>query len=296
MTADPDDALAADGRLPLDHDLGIDRRVRIDRDGVLDVRAGRIENRDAALHQPVEDPPALDGRHRGELLAVVHAGRLAGIRRHDRVDARAGAGEDADHVRQVVLALVVVGAHLAERLPEPRGREAVHRGVDLGDLLLGGGRVPVFDDPLDAPALAHDASVALRGGDDGGQHRRGGAALPVVVDQAADRLDGQERHVPREDEDGSVTALGLSLLDGVSAPEPLALDHRPHVGSGQRHDLVGVRSHDQDDPIGQGSGGTKWVRDQGATAEGVEHFGLPRAHALAFASSENDSGHLAHRV
>src|SRR5206468_4772168 len=35
---------------------------------------------------------------------------------------------------------------------------------------------------------------------------------------------------------------------------------------------------------------------QGATAEGVQHFGLPRAHALAFASSENDSGHLAHRV
>src|SRR6185369_9949064 len=102
--------------------------------------------------------------------------------------------------------------------------EAVDRGVDLADLLLGGGRVPILDDSLDAPRLAHDSPVALRGGDDGGQHRRGGATLSMVVDQAADRLRGQERHVSRKDQDGSVTAFGLSLLDGVSAPEPLALN------------------------------------------------------------------------
>ena len=242
MTADPDDALAADGRRSLDHHLGIDRGVRTDRDGVLDVRAGRVEDGDAALHQPVEGPAALDRRHRRQLLAVVHAGCLAGISCHDRFDAPAGAGQDADHVRQVILTLVVVRAHPVERRPEPRGGEAVDRGVDLGDLLLGGRCVPLLDDPLHASALPRDSPVAVRLGDDGGQHRRGGAALSMMVDQPPDRLDGQEGHVSRQDEDRSLTAFGPGLLDGVPASQTLLLDDRADVGSGHRHDLVGVRS------------------------------------------------------
>ena len=118
----------------------------------------------------------------------------------------------------------------------------------------------------------------------------------MVVDQPLDRLRGQERHVTRQDEDRAVAAFEARLLDGVAAPEPLALHDRAHVGSGHGHNVVGVRSHDQDDPIGKGSSGAEGVGDQGAAAQGVEHLGLPRAHALALAGGKNDSGHLAHRV
>ncbi len=242
MAADSDDALASNGGLSLDHHLGIDRRVRTDRDGVLDIGAGRIEDGHAALHQPIEDPAALHGRHRRELFSVVHAGRFAGIGCDDRVDPGAGPSEDADHVGQVMLALIVIRPHLAEGLPEPRGCEAVHRRIDLGDLLLGGRRVAILHDLLDAAALTDDPPVTLRLGDDGGQHRRSGTALSMMVDQAPDRLDGQEGHVSRQDEDSSLTAFGLGLLDGVPAAETLLLDDRADVGSGHRHDLVGVRS------------------------------------------------------
>src|SRR5262245_2853253 len=136
LRARADDTFAADRGLPLDRDVRIDRRIRADRDGVLDVRAGRVEDRHAALHQPVEDQSAVDGRDRRELLAIVYAGGFGGIRSDDRFDLRTGPGQNPDDVGQVVLALIVVRAHLVEGGPEPRGGEAIHGGVDLGDLLL----------------------------------------------------------------------------------------------------------------------------------------------------------------
>src|SRR5207253_9686800 len=54
--------------------------------------------------------------------------------------------------------------------------------------------------------------------------------------------------------------------------------------------------HDQDDPVGEGPRGPEGIGDQWTPAQRVKHLGLPRAHALAFARSENDSGHLIHRV
>src|SRR5262249_61780553 len=127
--------------------------------GALEVGGGGTGGGDAALHGRVGGPAALARRPRRQLLAVVHTGRLAGIRRHDRLDARAGADQDADDVRQVVLALIVVRAHPVERGPQPSRGEAVDRGVDLGDLLLGGGRVALLDDAPDGPTRPHDAPV-----------------------------------------------------------------------------------------------------------------------------------------
>src|SRR5207253_11330458 len=127
---------------------------------------------------------------------------------------------------QVILDLVVVRPDLAEGLPEPRGREAVHRRIDLGDLLLSGRRVALLHDLLAPTPLTDDPPVTLGLGDDGAQHRRGGAALSMMVDQPPDRLDGQEGHVSRQDEDRSLTAFGPGLLDGVPASQTLLLDDR----------------------------------------------------------------------
>ena len=107
LGARADDALPPDGRVPFDDDAGIDHGVGTDGHGVLDVRAGGIDDGDAIIHEPVEDTPPLDGRHRGELLAIVDAQGLHGIAGGDGLDALPGAREDRDHVRQVVLALIV---------------------------------------------------------------------------------------------------------------------------------------------------------------------------------------------
>src|SRR6185295_11136903 len=117
-----------------------------------------------------------------------------------------------------------------------------------------------------------------------------------VLDQAPDRLDRQEGHIPRENQDGPLAALGPSLLDGVSTAQALLLDDRANVRAGDRYHLFGVRAYDQDDPIGERSRGPERERDERTAAQRMKNLGLPRAHALAFARGENDSGHLIHCV
>ena len=118
----------------------------------------------------------------------------------------------------------------------------------------------------------------------------------MVRDEPLDGLDGQQRHVTGQDQDRAVGALGPGLPDCVTAAEPLGLDHGAHVGSGQRHDVVRVRSDDQHDAIGQAPRGTERIGDERATAEWMENLGLPRAHPLAFSGGENDGRQFLHGV
>src|SRR5262249_19091093 len=156
---------------------------------------------------------------------------------HDRVHAGPGARQHANHVGQVVLALVVIGADLAEGRPQAPGGEAVHRGVDLGDLLLGVARVAILDDTLDPPALAKHAPIALAPPPRARQppYPRGAAraGVPPVAARAVfrggvtgplDRLAGRGRQATGRDQDRRLAALGACLQEGVAAAEALGLD------------------------------------------------------------------------
>src|SRR5205085_662608 len=156
LTAGADHALAANFRGHVDDHVRIDDRVRADRHRIVDVSAGGVEDGHTREHVPVEDAPALDRGQRGELLAVVHAEGFVGILDGDRLDAAARLREEPDHVRQVVLALIVLRAHVVERGPQAAAVETIDARVDLADLLLVVGRVAVFDDALDPTALAED--------------------------------------------------------------------------------------------------------------------------------------------
>ena len=78
----------------LDHDVRIDDGVGADRHRVLDVRRRRIEDGDAARHQPVEDAAALDAAATASCLRSLTPSASARIVRtvtaSTRAPARAG--------------------------------------------------------------------------------------------------------------------------------------------------------------------------------------------------------------
>ena len=153
----------------------------------------------------------------GQLAAVVDlrelllVGDLIGLR-----GALAGA-QDRDHVGQVVLALGVVGPDLGQGLSQGGTLEGEHARVDLADVALELGRVPVglgLDHLLDRSVRApHDAAVT--GGvveDHRGDGRRGAAAL-VRLEHRPQRVGLDQRRVPVEHEHGA----GLGELPGGGA-------------------------------------------------------------------------------
>src|SRR5438309_3390176 len=252
VAAGADDALGAHPGLPLEHDPRLEHRVRTDLHRVVDVGRGGVEDGDPLGHQPVEGPLALERGDRRALLAVVYPEALGGIGGRDGLDARPRAGEDPDHVRQVVLALLVARGDLGQGRPEPPRVEAVDARVDLADPLLVVGRVPVLDDAADVPALPQHAPVSCRTLDERGEkgHRRAG--LRVVVDQPGDGRLGEERRVAGQDDDRAVPPRRPRLLDGLPRAEALGLlrelDPRPGGGAhlrglaaGAHHDAVAER-------------------------------------------------------
>ena len=299
VAAGRDHAVAADRRRPLDQHVGVDGGVGADRDGVLDVGARRIEDRDAFGHQAVEDAVAQDRRDGRELLPVVDSERLDGVRHREGLDPTSGLREDPDDVRQVILALIVVGPDLGERRPQTPRVEAVDARVDLGDLLLVVGRIALFDDARDPPALTEDSPVPLRPVHDGRQHRRGRSRRLVVAHETPEGLARKQRHVTREHQRRAGAARRPRLQDGVARAEPLALlDERDRVARGRAHAL-GIRADDHDEPVGDHARRPEDVPDQGAATERVEHLGLPRAHPLGVAGGEDDGGqsvHLTHSI
>ena len=129
---------------------GIQRDVAAELDGDVDERLARVEHRDA-----VEQPVAVGAGAQlalgeGQLPAVVDALGLVGGRLH-AADAVAHAGEHADDVGEVVLALGVVGRQVAQRRAEQVAAEGVDARVDLVDRELVGRGVALLDDAQHAP-------------------------------------------------------------------------------------------------------------------------------------------------
>ena len=117
----------------------------------------------------------------------------------------------------------------------------------------------------------------------------------MVRHQALDRRPGQERRITREHDDRPVPAERLGLLQRVAGAQALALLHQVHVDAHRGREIADVRSHDHHEPIGHGARRPQRVRDEGTTAESVEHLGKARAHPLAFPGRKDDNRQLAHR-
>ena len=283
--------------MPLERDAGIEDGVGADLDGVVDIGARGIEHGDAVGHQPVQDAPAHDRGHRGELLSVVHAEALAGVLGDHRVEMVPALPEDLDHVGQVVLALRVPGGDARQGRPEA-AVEAVRAGADLADGALLGRGVAVLDDGHRQAALADHPAVARGIVELGGEEGRRRARLPVSLDEATERGLGHERHVAGQDQDGvAVVATGLPGLEHrVAGAQALALLDEgglalaAHGGA----DVVRPPPDDHDHAGAEGTGKIDRIVDERPTADLVKRLGTPGAHAGRLAGSENDDSELVH--
>jgi hypothetical protein len=233
----------------------LDGRVRFDADGHVDPGRGRIEHADAGAHQIGVDPVAQPGGERRELGPVVRAEALLGIAHRVGGDRSAGGHQQVHDVGEILLALVVRGHQLPERVAQRRGVERVYAGVHLIDRKLLGCRVPMLDDAGDpAPVVPHDAPepgrvVDLRG-EHGGDHSQ-----PLVGVEHRGQGPGAQHGcvaVDHDDGAGHVRSGVQRRADGMTGPALFGLQHR--FGSrgdlGQVcRDLLGTVTDDDDLPL-----------------------------------------------
>ena len=292
------DALGADHGAPLERDAGIEDGVGADLDGVVDIGARGIEHGDAVGHQPVQDAPAHDRGHCGELLSVVHAEALAGVLGDHRVEMVPALPEDLDHVGQVVLALGVLGGDARQGRPEA-AVEAVRAGADLADGALLGRGVAMLHDGHRHAALADHPAVAGGIVELGGEEGRRRARLPVSLDEAAERRLGQRAACRRAGP--GWRRCRRHRPPGPGAPRgrcPRRSRCSTKVASASR--LTAARTSSAPRPTTtitrapRARATLDRIVDERPTAELVKRLGTPGAHAGRLAGSENDRGELVH--
>jgi hypothetical protein len=159
----------------------------------------------------------------------------------------------------------------------------------------------VVDDGLHAAVLPpHDAAVAGRVGQPGGQDRSGHAALVVEPGQVGQRLGPQERGVAGDDDD---VALVVAVVgedgepdgNGVARPplDPLLHELERHLGLPLQglDDLLRPVADDHDDPLQvQLRQGLDDVEQHRPTAQRVQHLRHGRLHPRALTGGEYDGG------
>ena len=198
-------------------DVAYQRDVRMQRDVAGDPDVGAAPHQlggdhgDAAVHQRVVDLHLLDAAGLGQLLAGIHAQALLGVVGFQRDGLLALAAQHRHGVGQVVLALRVVGAYLAQRLAKAFRVEAVEARVALADAGLLGGCVLLLDYARDGGArrrarsqvepFADYAAVAERVVEAHGEHHGGRIVFRPRVGQRLDGLGSYQRAVAGKDDD-----------------------------------------------------------------------------------------------
>ena len=219
----------------------------------VDVRAVGVQDAHAFALERVVDAALRQLADLAELDAVVDAERERRVRDQvglDRLDLR-------QHVREVQLALRVVGPELVERVEQRLAVERVDPGVDLADLELLGRRVPLaalgLDDLLDVAGLVADHAAVLTGIVELHRgHRRLGLGVLVRLHERGERLGGDQRHVAREDHDRRVGVdVGRGRLHRAARAVGLRLD-RDLDALGQPILEPALRIVDHDDLPGPG--------------------------------------------
>ncbi len=173
-------------------------------------------------HVLLVDPVAQLPRDERELDAGVDSLHLPGHGRGVDGDRLAVADEQPERVGHVELPLRVVRLESVQHGPELVGAEDVDPRVDLAKRTLLRRCVSGLDDARQAAArVAHDAAV--RAGVVGleGEHRRRRAFASVRVDECADQVDGERRHVAVQHEHvaGEAGERILCTADGVARAE-----------------------------------------------------------------------------
>ena len=296
VAARSDHAVGPDGGRAFQDDAGIDHRVGPDPYGVVDVGRRRIQDGHALAHEALEGAAPEDRGDLRELAPVIDAQAFPRIRCLHRFDGGAAPGQDADHVGQVVFALLVLGHDLAEGRPQGLGVEAVDARADLVDVPLRRRGVPVLDDTDGATALADHPTIA-RGIRQLGREERGRRArLSVVLDKRLDHVLRHEGLIARQDEDRALAAGAMGLEHRVSGAEALLLLDVGEIlrVSHRGPDLGSAVPDDEDHASAEGATQPHRIVDERATGHAVERLGQLGAHALRVAGREDDCSERLH--
>ena len=227
----------------------MDDGVGLEGDPVVDPGRPRVDDRHTGEHVRLVDPVAELRRGDCKLRAGVDSEWRQLVGAAPRRGAPTVGDEVRDRVRKVELPLGVAGVELLERRPERAGGEGIGGGVELRDLALVRGGIPVLDDRLHASVVgADDPPVRKRAACLEREDRHRGALPLVLGDELCQVSRGQQRRRRVEHEQVAfeprerVPGRG----DGVAGTEWLFLNRHPHslvgvhrVGRGDDHDRVG---------------------------------------------------------
>ena len=129
-------AARANRRLALDRHARPDDRVCPDRHVAVDVGGRGILDRDAGCHQLGGFSLAQDAADGSEIAPAVDAANVIRIWNDHGFHPLPAFPKNGDEIRQVVLALRVVGRQHPQRREQPVDRERIDSRVDLADLSL----------------------------------------------------------------------------------------------------------------------------------------------------------------
>jgi hypothetical protein len=246
---------------------------------------GRVEHRDALAHPLPVDSVAHETGCLRQLDSVVDAEDLAGFGHHAGRHRPTVAAQQADHVREVLLTLGVVGGQAGQTGGKAVAGERVHPRVDLGDSSLLVIAVLVLDDRRHpAVRISHDAAVTERIVEAGGENGGRGIGVAVFEQQRRQGRTREQRGVTRQHDDGSTVEsgaaggeLGQGDPDGMAGAVLLLLDDgqdpRGDLGD-MRRDLLTTMAYDHDQMLGlDGRRCLDDVPEQGATRDLMQDLG-----------------------
>ena len=213
------------------------------------------------------------------------------------------AAQDVHHVREVLLLLLVVGGHPLDRVRQQGPVEGVAAGVVLVDGPLLGRGIAFLDDAQERAVAVPDDPAVPGGVAARGEHGDRVARPVMAIDEFAQRLAAQQRHVAvaHHDRAGDGADRLGDHADRVPGAELLVLAHDPRLRGDRGHlraDLLPAMP-DDDHELGRVKlvGRRERVPEQGAAAQRVQHLGGAGLHALALAGGEDDDcgrGSFAH--
>ncbi len=279
----------AERHAAFEHHVDVDEHVAAGLERAANVYARRVGQRHAGLHQRAGTQTPILRLHLGQLQAVVDAEHLGNGRRHQRTHGDLLLHGHLDDIGQVVLALRVRIAQLAEPLAQQLRGHRHHAGVALADRELLPVRVLLLDDLLHAAALvAHDATVA--GGIGKLDSQQAHRTRPGERDQLGECLAADQRHVAVEDQHEMVVGdrrhrlhhrmAGAELL-GLQRPADLRRRER------RAHLFAAMPVHDFDRRGMQRGRSFDHMAQQRATGERLQHLGPVGVHALALACGQD---------
>ena len=308
---------ARSNRAILEHRRSLDTRARANLDGTQELHADADDGIATDLRSraqehargvakshafelvPAHESLAVGSLGLGKLDARVDAAHLARI--FDDVGTSAARSRcERHHVRQVELALIVVGGQSAYRAAQQRLVDDVHAGIDLVDVELGGRGIAMLDDTLDPRAgrRAHDASVARWIGHPRREHGQRSPSFGLLERSERRRL--EHGHVAAENQHATLELGNRRETDArsVARAQRLVLGRKDERRLGKPRDEqlaharpVGI-DDDDDWTAAPRDRELHHVHDQRLVAHGMQHLRQRRSHALTLSGSENQRGGL----